>query len=240
MPTGLTDQLVGDGNAGSPGTFTTRLWQLVTGKFQPAPILIDTAGAALGGEVQQAPTEYTLLDRLRRGGSGAIQKITPTGMNRIAANVATYSQFQSISDNATAGSVTANAAALAPFNDEPFEIVAIDFDINNIGFNGKSVRMHIFDTTQSGAGGQVIAGDHAIWSNTRGGWVGSFTGVLFGFSNGARGRLVPEAQDKALLVIPSAGTKNCWWQVQTLSEIIPAANTQDVITPTFYVRQLQS
>lgn len=139
------------------------------------------------------------------------------------ADTTAYAANDSISDNATAGSVTANVVTLSDKNDDPVDLTQVLLDTNDTGFAGASVRLHLFATDPTASSG-VGAGDNATWTQAKAGWVGSFTGTLTGFSDGARGVLIPDGPS-VLIASLETGGKRAWWQLQTLSAVAPSANS---------------
>lgn len=157
------------------------------------------------------------------------------------ANAAAYAAADSISNNATAGSVTALTATVSDTNDDPIFINEILISSTDTGLAGKRIRAYLFNsdpTANSGVGG----GDNAAYSQKVAGYIGSFSGVLeTGFSDGTVGRLVPAYNDSAtapvpnaaaggfVLVKPTSGAKTLFIQYQTLDAFTPSANSTTII-----------
>jgi hypothetical protein len=147
-------------------------------------------------------------------------------------NTTAYVTNDSISDNATAGSVTANSVTLSDTNDLPIEIAEILLDSTDTGpgVGAIQIRLHAFNSDPTANSG-VGAGDNAAWSNKRAGWLGSFTGTMRAFSDGSRGVLVPD--EGALRICnPVSGAKTIYWQLQALGGFTPSANST-TFTPRF-------
>lgn len=144
------------------------------------------------------------------------------------ANATPYSVNDSISDNGTAGSVTAIPVGVADTFDQPICIEEVLVDTNDTGLAaGCSIRVHLFrsdPTANSGVGG----GDNAAWSNKKAGWVGSLTGVFTAFSDGGRARCVPDA-GSYILCHPSDGGSKLWVQFQALTAFTPSANSTTLL-----------
>lgn len=151
------------------------------------------------------------------------------------ANVTAYTALDSISDNATAGSVTANHVNIADINDAPFALSEIELDSSDTGLSGVQVRMYLFVSDPTASTG-VGAGDNVAYSNKRAGFRRSFIGTFLPFSDGAKAILVPEIgslpQGGVALLSPETGGKGVWWQLQTLSAFTPSANST-TFTPRF-------
>jgi hypothetical protein len=145
-------------------------------------------------------------------------------------NTTPYSANDSVSDNATAGSVTALPVTVSDTNDDPVNVTQVLLDTTDTGFGGKTVRVHVFNSDPTASTG-VGAGDNAAWSQKRAGWVGSFSGTMTAFSDGAKGVLIPDGPT-VLICNPETGGKRLWWQLQTLSDATPSANST-TFTPRF-------
>lgn len=148
------------------------------------------------------------------------------------ANTTPYTANDSVSDNATAGSVTANVVTISDANDDPVNITQVLLQSTDTGPGtaGAFIRLHLFNsdpTASSGVGG----GDNAAWSNKQAGWVGSFTGQMVAFADGSRGILVPDGP-AVLVTTPATGARTFWWQLQTLGAFTPSTNST-TFTPKF-------
>jgi len=157
------------------------------------------------------------------------------------ANTTAYSAGDSISDNATAGSVTALTATVSDTNDDPVTLTEILVSSTDTGLGGKRIRAYLFNsdpTASTGVGG----GDNAAYSQKKAGYIGSMSGMLeTGFSDGTVGRLVPSYNDSAtsptpnaaagafIVAKPSSGGKALWIQYQTLDAFAPSANSTTII-----------
>lgn len=150
------------------------------------------------------------------------------------ANVTAYAANDSVSDNATAGSVTANTVTISDTNDFPVGVAAVELNSTDTGFGGATIRMWVYNSDPTAATG-VVGGDNAAFSNKRAGFVGTLSGVMRTFSDGSRGVLVPD-EGSLLLSLPGSGARTLWWQLQTLSAATPSANSTTFI-PTFRAYQ---
>lgn len=141
------------------------------------------------------------------------------------ANATAYSINDSISNNATAGSVTAIPVTISDTNDQPVELEEILVQTTDTGPGTSSavIRVHVFNSDPTASSG-VVGGDNAAWSNKQAGWVGSFSGTMTLFSDGSRGKLSPDA-GTVLITKPGTGVKTLWIQYQTLSVFTPSANS---------------
>lgn len=148
------------------------------------------------------------------------------------ANVTAYSINDSISDNATAGSVTALPVTVSDTNDDPVDLTEINLDTTDTGPGtaGAIIRCHIFNSDPTASSG-VVGGDNAAWSNKRAGWVGSFSGTMRLFSDGSKGVLIPDEGSVRIANVVT-GAKTLFYQLQTLTAFTPSANST-VFTPRF-------
>lgn len=152
------------------------------------------------------------------------------------ANTTAYAAADSISDNATAGSVTALSATLSDTNDDPIFISEILVSSTDTGLNGKKVRAYLFNsdpTASTGVGG----GDNAAYSQKKAGYIGSFMGWMeTGFSDGSVGRLVPTFNETNfssaggyIVTKPTSGAKTLYIQYQAVEAFTPSANSTTII-----------
>lgn len=171
----------------------------------------------------------------------------PTGMSPRAfvaafttltrpANTTAYSAGDSISDNATAGSVTALSASVSDTNDDPITITDILIKSTDTGLAGKKIRAYLFNadpTASTGVGG----GDNAAYSQKINGYIGMFQGWMeTGFSDGSVGRLVPTFNETNysqaggfVVVKPTSGAKTLYIQYQAVEAFTPSANSTTII-----------
>ncbi len=176
----------------------------------------------------------------------------PTGMSNKAftaafttltrpANTTAYAAADSISDNATAGSVAALTATLSDTNDDPIFISDILVTSTDTGLAGKRIRAYLFNSDPTASSG-VSGGDNAAYAQKKAGYIGSLSGVLeTGFSDGTVGRLVPAYNDGAaaatpnapaggfIVVKPTSGAKTLFIQYQAVDGFTPSANSTTII-----------
>lgn len=144
------------------------------------------------------------------------------------ANVTAYAANQSISDNATAGSVTALSATVSDQNDDPVCITDILLDTTDTGLAaGVQVRAFLFNSDPTASTG-VGAGNGAAYSNKRAGFIGSCSGTFRAFSDGGKARLVPD-EGSYIITKPVSGGATIYIQYQTLGAFTPSANSTTII-----------
>jgi hypothetical protein len=157
------------------------------------------------------------------------------------ANTTAYTALDSISDNATAASVTALSATLADVNDDPLFISEILVTSTDTGLAGKRIRAYLYNSDPTASSG-VVGGDNLAFSNKKAGYIGSFSGLLeTGFSDGTVGRLVPSYADGAaagtphasangfIVTKPTSGAKTLFIQYQAVDGFTPSANSTTII-----------
>jgi hypothetical protein len=122
---------------------------------------------------------------------------------------------------------------VADVNDEPVTIERLRLTTEDTGIRGKAVRVFLYRSDPTADTG-VVAGDNAAFSNKRAGFVGSLSGtfsaVTGAFSDGAVACLVPD-QGSRIIATPGTGARTLWWQLQTLEDFTPSANST-TFTPT--------
>lgn len=185
----------------------------------------------------------THADVVYIGGSGAAGSAIPAGTAEIGkvnwrhinvlgatltrpANATPYAAGDSISNDGTAGSVTAlTSNNLSDVNDDPINLTEILLDTTDTGPGtaGSVIRCHLFNSDPTANSG-VVGGDNAAWSNKKAGWFGSFSGAMRAFSDGSKGVLVPD-EGAGRIAFPATGARNIWYQLQTLSVFTPSANS---------------
>jgi hypothetical protein len=224
------------------------VWKQISFSIQAAAtslatLVSDVATLYTSAQTISAGAQLTTLPTDQGWKTGMSNKVFVAAFSTLTrpANTTAYSAADSVSDNATAGSVTALSATISDTNDDPIFISDILVSSTDTGLAGKRIRAYLFNsdpTASTGVGG----GDNAAYSQKKAGYIGSFSGVLeTGFSDGAVGRLVPSFNDSAtsptpnasaggfLAVKPTSGAKTLFIQYQTLDAFTPSANSTTII-----------
>jgi len=154
---------------------------------------------------------------------------TGTALTR-PANTTAYSAGDSVSDNATAGSVTANSITVADVADQPVtvEVVTLTTADTGPGAAGATFEMHLFDSNPTSSSG-VGAGDNAAYTQKRAGWVGVLSGTFRAMSDGSVARLVPSSGDNRIITTPVSGAMTLYWQLVAVTGFTPSANSTTFI-----------
>jgi hypothetical protein len=145
------------------------------------------------------------------------------------ANTTAYAALDAVSNNATAGSVTAISATVSDVNDAPIILHSLLIHTTDTGFKNKTMRVFAYNadpTSSTGIGG----GDNAAFATKKGQFIGSFVGTFRGeFSDGAVGTFTPE--DAQLVVsTPVSGAATMHFLLETLDAATPSANSTTFIT----------
>lgn len=139
------------------------------------------------------------------------------------ANTTAYAANDAVSNNATAGSVTAQSATVADVNDDLILVERVRVLSTDTGTAGISFRVWLFNsdpTASSGVGG----GDNAAWSQKQAGFVGTMSGTFRAASDGSVAVLVPD-EGARIICKPVSGAKTLYALVQTLGAFTPSANS---------------
>lgn len=150
------------------------------------------------------------------------------------ANTTAYSAGDAISDNATAGSVTALPVTVGAENDAPLTLTEIELDTSDTGLAaGVVVDVYVYSSDPTASSG-VVGGDNAAFSNKRAGFRARFRGTFLAFSDGGKAICRPVDGDNAVMpvavVAPESGGKRLWLQYKAVTGFTPSANST-TITP---------
>lgn len=204
----------------------------------------DTASSGLNGRLQRIAQRITAL--MGTAGTAATNVLSIQGIASMVpvntkerffatvfstltrpANTTAYTANDSISDNATAGSVTALSATVSDTNDDPICLERIRVVSTDTGLANKNVRVWLFNSDPTASTG-VGAGDNAAYSNKMAGFVGTMSGTFRAMSDGSVACLVPD-EGSRIICNPSTGAKLIYIQFQTLSDFTPSANSTTLI-----------
>lgn len=153
------------------------------------------------------------------------------------ANTTAYTAADSISDNATGGSVTALVSGnISDTNDDPIFINELVINSTDTGLAGKKIRAYLFNSDPTASSG-VTGGDNAAYAQKKAGYIGSFMGWMeTGFSDGTVGRLVPCFNETNftqaggfIAVPPVSGARTLYIQYQAVEAFTPSANSTTII-----------
>lgn len=197
----------------------------------------DSRAEVVNAEETPASTKYGLLTRVvgLLANRMRLFAVAGTALTR-PANQTPYSINDSVSDNATAGSVTANSVSLSDTNDDPISIRRVRLTTADTGpaTAGATFEMYLFrsdPTANSGVGG----GDNAAFSQKQAGFIGRLSGTFIGgtgsWSDGSTAVLTP-IDGAEITTLPVSGAKTIFWQIKTLTAWTPSANST-TFTPTF-------
>ncbi len=212
---------------GLAALFTGRFWDDGTA-LSPVVVL----GDAVGGKVVTADgvAVRNTSGLSNRAFSATFSTLTRPG------NATPYTAADSISDNGTAGSVTALSATVSDVNDDPIFINEILVTSTDTGLAGKKLRAYLFNSNPTSSSG-VGAGDNAGYSQKVAGYIGSFMGYMeTGFSDGTVGRLVPSFNETNysqaggfVVAFPTSGAKTLYIQYQAVEAFTPSGSSTTII-----------
>lgn len=171
-----------------------------------------------------------LAGRLYVRGEPRMFSATASAMTR-PANTTAYTANDAVSNNATAGSVTAISFTVSDTNDDPISLERIRLLSTDTGIAGKTFRVWLFNsdpTASSGVGG----GDNAAWSQKQAGFIGTMSNAATTgsnstfrtFSDGTGGVLTPD-EGTRIITNPVSGAKTIFALIQTLDAFTPSANS---------------
>lgn len=215
-----------------------------TGGSATQRVIVDTSQLSALATTAQAMSAGFQLVSLPTNLQGLANRAISAAFSTLTrpANTTAYTAGDSISDNATAGSVTALTATVSDTNDDPIFLSEILISSTDTGLAGKRVRAYVYNANPTSSSG-VSGGDNAAFSNKKAGYIGSFSGRLeAGFSDGTVGRLVPSFQlstdttDTAgspangfIVTPPTSGAKTLFIQLQAIDAFTPSANSTTII-----------
>lgn len=192
---------------------------------------------AFGQAVKAASLPVTIAsdETVLTSSTDRILSVAGTVLTR-PANTTAYTAGDSISDNATAGSVTALPVTVSDINDAPVAITEIELDTTDTGLAaGGQVDVFVFNSDPTANSG-VGAGDNAAYSNKRAGFRARFRGTFTAFSDGGKAICRPVDGDNSVMavatILPETGGRRLWYQVKAVTAFTPSANST-TITPRF-------
>jgi hypothetical protein len=166
-------------------------------------------------------------------GTDRILSVQGTVLTR-PANATPYSAGDAISDNATAGSVTAQPVTVSDTNDAPVAITEIELDTNDTGLAaGIQIDVYVYNSDPTANSG-VVGGDNAAFSNKRAGFRARLRGTFTAFSDGGKATCRPVDGDNNPMplaaIYPATGAKTIWLQYKAVTGFMPSGNST-TITP---------
>jgi hypothetical protein len=203
----------------------------------------DTASSGLNGRLQRIAQHLTTLTGANTQLPASLGTKTSSGslatvggpiefavagstMTR-PANTTPYTANDAVSDNATAGSVTAVSFTLADFNDMPLTLTRLRIHTTDTGFVAASFAAYLYQSDPTASTG-VVGGDNAAFSTKKGTFIGRMSGTFRTFSDGAVCCLTPD-EGSYIISMPTSGAKTIYALYQTLSAATPSANSTTFI-----------
>jgi hypothetical protein len=193
----------------------------------PAERVTFTPHGSISATNVQAALEELIDEGTAGGGEASFISATVTTLTR-PANTTPYTALDSISNNATPGSVTALSAVVADAVNDPVSIRALLVHTTDTGLaNGVAIRAYIYNSDPTASSG-VQAGDNAAFSNKKAGLVGTMSGAFRLMFDGGVARLVPD-DGQEIICKPTTGAQTLYVQYQTLGAFTPSANSTTLI-----------
>lgn len=173
---------------------------------------------------ETAPTARVPVDARERA-------ITAVGGTLIRpVNATPYSVNDAISNNTTAGSVTAQTFTVTDTVDAPVAVERIRVHTTDTGLAaGCVLRAYLYAADPTAATG-IIGGDNAAFSTRKGSFIGALSGAFRAFSDGGVAVLVPE-EGARIVTAPVSAAQTLYILYQTLTAFTPSANST-ILTPT--------
>lgn len=177
---------------------------------------IDTSLNTIEGAVSNARIETAT----RMGGTDCATVTRP-------ANTTGYTANDAVSNNATAGSVTAPTCTVTDTNDLPVAIERFRLRSTDTGVAGKTFRAWFYRADPTASSG-IVGGDNAAFSTKQGSFIGTMSGVFRTFSDGSVAVLVPD-EGSRIIAYPVSGAATLYVLYQTLQDFTPSANSTTFI-----------
>lgn len=147
---------------------------------------------------------------------------TASAMTR-PANTTPYTALDAVSNNATAGSVTAISLTASDINDQPIALTRCRIASTDTGVAGKSFRVWLYSADPTASSG-IVGGDNAAFSTKQGAFIGTMVGTFYTFSDGSVATCVPEF-GQFIITTPTSGARTVFALLQTLDAFTPSANS---------------
>jgi hypothetical protein len=143
------------------------------------------------------------------------------------ANTTAYSVNDAVSNNAAAGSVTPISFSVSNVSDDPVSLERVRILSTDTGLVGQTLRMFFYQTDPSASSG-IVGGDNAAFSTKQGTFIGTMSGTLRAFSDGAGGVLTPD-EGSRIITNPTGGAQTVFGLLQTLTAWTPSANSTTIV-----------
>jgi hypothetical protein len=140
------------------------------------------------------------------------------------ANTTAYTAGDAVSNNATAGSVTAQTFSASDVNDDPIAMTRLRIDTTDTGTKGQTFQAFFYLSDPTASTG-IVGGDNAAFSVKKAGFIGTMTGTFRSdFSDGAQAVLTPD-EGSVIITKPVSGAKTVYVLLKTLSAFTPSASS---------------
>lgn len=139
------------------------------------------------------------------------------------ANTTAYVANDAVSDNGTAGSVTAISVTVSDVNDDNISLERCRIASTDTGVAGKAFRVWFYRSDPTASTG-IVGGDNAAFSTKQGTFIGSMSGTFRTFSDGSVAVCVPD-EGARIIAKPTSGGATVYALLQTLEAFTPSANS---------------
>lgn len=193
--------------------------------------IVGQAGVQGGSGAVSATTQRVVLatDVPIPAGTNLVGKVktkfivaTASAMTR-PANTTAYTANDAVSDNGTAGSVTAISLTVSDVNDDNISLDRCRIASTDTGVQGKAFRIWFYRSDPTASTG-IVGGDNAAFSTKQGTFVGSMSGTFKTFSDGSVAVCVPD-EGARIICKPTSGAMTVYALLQTLEAFTPSANS---------------
>jgi hypothetical protein len=147
---------------------------------------------------------------------------TASAMTR-PGNTTPYSINDAVSNNGTAGSVTAISLTVSDVNDDHVALDRCRVASDDTGVAGKAFRVWFYRSDPTASSG-IVGGDNAGFSTKQGTFIGSMSGTFKTFSDGSVAVCVPD-EGARIICKPTSGAATVFALLQTLEAFTPSANS---------------
>lgn len=144
-------------------------------------------------------------------------------------NSTPYTANDSISDNATAASVTAQPVTVSDVNDDTIVLERIRVVTSDTNLAAShNIRVWVYGSDPTASSG-VAAGDNVAYSNKKAGFLGTMSGAFrAGHSDGGVAVCTPD-EGSRIIAKPGSGAKTLWLQYQSLDAFTPSGSSTTLI-----------
>ncbi|TGW09959.1 hypothetical protein EN788_22160 [Mesorhizobium sp. M2D.F.Ca.ET.145.01.1.1] len=135
-----------------------------------------------------------------------------------------YTANDAVANNVTAGSVTPLSFSVSDVNNDLVTLERLRLITSDTGAQGKNFRAWLYQVAVTPG-----AGDNAAFTSPRGSFIGTMSGTLRTFSDGAGGVMVPD-EGARIIAKPISGNVTVNALIQTLDAFTPLSASTWIAT----------